>query len=154
MRENDWKLEEQAGHVFRLPAAIASRYSRLPVSLVNFLSGLMSCADSSQTSWFLCQSDFEGTSNSAFRWDEWEHLSLEAANGDTKLITEIRAFWNCHFPFLISVNSGYAFHAVCTAEDRFGQIVEGHEPEFEEVSLVADSFENFLSEFINVNRTA
>jgi len=152
MRERGWTIKEQVGHTFHLPAAIAIRYPRLPVSLIEFLSGLTSCADSSQTTWFLCQSDYEGTSNSAFRWNEWEQVSLDSARGDTRWITQIRAFWDSHFPFLYSVHSGYAFHAVCTAANRFGQIVAGYGPEFEEVSPVADSFESFLSTFLNANR--
>ena len=124
LREQGWTVDEQPRELFRLPAAIAARYPRLPDSLVEFLSGLKQCADGSQTTWFLCQCDYEGTSGSAFRWDEWEHLSLDAARGDAGYISEIRAFWDSHFPFLFSVHSGYAYHAVCTAADRFGQVVE------------------------------
>src|SRR6185369_17380775 len=100
---------------FRLPATIAARYPRLPNPLVEFLSGLARCVDSSQTTWFLCQCDYEGKSDSAFRWNEWEQLSLDAARGDGGYISAICAFWDSHFPFLFSVHSGYAYHAVCTA---------------------------------------
>lgn len=144
LREQGWTVEDQIGQAFRLPTAIAVRYPRLPDSLVEFLSGLTQCVDSSQTTWLLCQTDYEGTSVAAFRWDEWEQLSLDAARGDPNLITEIRAFWDCHFPFLYSVHSGYAYHAICTDSDRFGQVVEGCEPLFEETSPIAESFESFL----------
>jgi hypothetical protein len=53
---------------------------------------------------------------------------------------------------LFSVHDGYAYHAVCTDDDRFGQVVEGHEPLFEEALPVADSFESFLSAFLNGKR--
>jgi hypothetical protein len=69
LRERGWTVAEEAGRIFRLPAAIAARYPRLPVSLVEFLSGLTQCVDGSQTTWFLSQSDYEGTSGAAFRWD-------------------------------------------------------------------------------------
>ncbi|MEW6306287.1 MAG: SMI1/KNR4 family protein [Verrucomicrobiota bacterium] len=153
LRDQGWTVEEQPGQQFGLPAAIAARYPRLPDSLVEFLSGLRQCADRSETTWFLCQSDYEGTSGLAFRWDEWEQLSLDAAGGDASLISEIRAFWDSHFPFLFSVHSGYAYHAVCTAADKFGQVVEGFEPEFEEVSVVADSFESFITKFTHAKRS-
>lgn len=152
LREQGWTVAEQAGRTFRLPPTIADRYPRLPGSLVEFLSGLTQCVDGSQTIWFLSQSDYEGTSGAAFRWDEWEQLSLDAARGDAKIITEIRAFWDSHFPFMFSVHSGYAYHAVCTDRDRFGQIVEGYEPEFEEALPVADSFESFMATFLNTKR--
>ena len=153
LREIGWTVKEKNGHAFRLPAVIMSRYPKLPLSLVDFLSGLVICADNSKTSWFLCQSDYDGTSNSAFRWDEWEQLSLKAAYGDVKWIKETRVFWDCHFPFLFSVHSGYAFRAICITGDQFGQVVEGHEPEFEEVWFVADSFEAFLPKFIDLNQS-
>jgi hypothetical protein len=153
LREQGWTVEAQAGQPFRLPATIAARYPKLPDSLVEFLSGLKQCVDRSQTTWFLCQSDYEGTSGYAFRWDEWEKLSLDAARGDADWISEIRAFWDSHFPFLFSVHSGYAYHAVCTATDKFGQVVKGYEPEFEQVSPVADSFEDFITKFTHAKRS-
>jgi hypothetical protein len=152
LRARGWTVEERVGTTFHLPATAAARYPSLPISLVQFLSGLTSCADSSQTTWFLCQGDFEGTSNSAFTWDEWEQLSLDSARGDARLITNIRKFWDSHFPFLFSIHSGYGFHAVCTADDQFGRVVAGYEPEFEQVSPVADSFEGFLATFLDANQ--
>ena len=154
LREQGWTVEAHEGQSFRLPAIIAARYPRLPASLAEFLSGLKQCVDSSQTTWFLCQCDYEGTSGSAFRWDEWEQLSLDAADGDAGFSSEIRAFWDSHFPFLFSVHSGYAYHAVCTAADHFGQVVEGYEPAFEEVVPVADSFESFIARFPYGERNA
>ena len=148
LRESGWTVEEQSGRSFQLPPDIAARYPRLPEALIEFLSGLTLCMDSSQKTWFLCQGDFEGSSGSAFRWDEWERLSLDAARGDARLISEIRGFWDTHFPFLFSVHSGYAYHAACTAGDRFGHVVVGGEPEFEEAQPVADSFESFLEELL------
>ncbi len=147
LRDQGWNVEIEDGRPFRLPDIVAERYPRLPDSLADFLSGLTQCANRSQTKWFLCQCDFEGRSDSAFRWDEWEQLSLDAARGDASYISEIRSFWDSHFPFLLSVHSGYAFHAVCTSPDRFGQVVEGFEPAFEEVLTVAESFESFVAKF-------
>jgi hypothetical protein len=149
LRLRGWTVQEKPGQTFHLPVAISARYPRLPDSLFEFLSGLTQCVDQSQTTWFLCQSDYEGTSGAAFRWNEWEQLTLEAAQDDPKCKAEVRAFWDVHFPFLISVHSGYAYHAVCISTDRFGQVVEGSEPLFEETSPVADSFESFLKKFLN-----
>jgi hypothetical protein len=153
LRERGWTVETQEGQPFRLPASIATRYPRLPDSLVDFLSGMKECVDHSQTTWFLCQCDYEGTSGYAFRWDEWEQLSLDSAREDAEWISRIRAFWDSHFPFLLSVHSGYSYHAVCTAADKFGQVVEGYEPEFEEVLPVADSFESFIAKFTDAKRS-
>ena len=77
---------------------------------------------------------------------------MDAARGDAASIAEIRAFWDCHFPILFSVHSGYAYHAVCTDPDKFGQIVKGYEPVFEEVLPVADSFQSFIATFTHATR--
>lgn len=140
-----WTVAVEPCHVFQLPDSIAVRYPRLPPSLVEFLSGLRQCVDPSETRWFLCQSDYDGTGDSAFRWDEWEQLSLEAAGDDAEAIAAVQSFWDEHFPIVLSIGSGYAFYAVSMAAETFGQIVEGYEPEFEEVSVVAGSFESFIT---------
>ena len=154
LQKQGWTVEAQAETAFLLLPVIAARYPRLPDSLVDFLSGLSLCADVTKTTWFLCQRDYDGRGDSAFRWDEWEQLSLSAANGQPELVTEIRSFWDTHFPFMFSVRSGYAYHAVCTSEDEFGKIVKGCEPEFEEVSQVAGSFDEFLSMFVHESPAA
>jgi hypothetical protein len=145
LKGRGWCVQEHLGSTFQLPPAIAARHPRLPESLVEFLSGLLACEDSTETRWFLCQCDYEGKSSSAFSWDEWEKLSLSAANGNPKEVAKVRAFWDCHFPFMLSVGSGYAFYAVCTMPDKWGWIVEGYGPDFEEVVPVAKSFEEFLT---------
>jgi hypothetical protein len=75
-------------------------------------------------------------------------MSLEAAGDDADCAAEVRAFWDAHLPFLLSVRDGYAYFAVCTAADGFGRIVAGREPEFEEATVVADSFEQFLASLL------
>jgi hypothetical protein len=83
----------------------------------------------------------------------WDGALIDAARGDPKFITGIRAFWDCHFPFMSSVYSGYAYHAICTGADQFWWVVEGYEPLFEEALPVADSFERFLARFLNAKRS-
>ena len=49
---------------------------------------------------------------------------------------------------MLSVHSGYAFYAVRTSPDRFGEVVEGYEPIFEEALVVAESFTDFITRFL------
>lgn len=149
LKQNGWKINEQPDAKFVLPPDVAVRYPNLPAPLIDFLAGLSSCADADETTWFLCQSDYNGTSDSAFSWDEWETLSLDCADDDEDVVGEIRQFWDTHFPFLFAVHSGYSFYAVRTAPDGFGQIVQGFEPEFEAVTVVAESFELFLDTLVS-----
>jgi len=144
LRQNGWKVRHQLGSRFNFPPNILNRYPKLPSELVDFLSDLSVCTNADETSWFLCESDFSATGSSAFRWNEWELLSIKAAGGDAEVIAEVAAFWDTHFPIMLSVHSGYAFHAVCTNEECFGQVVEGFEPEFEDARPVANSFGEFL----------
>jgi hypothetical protein len=139
-----WKVNERAAIRDLLPPELAIRYSRLPESLAEFLSAFSLFANADETTWFLTADDYHGDSGNAFRWNEWEHLSLDASQGDNEGIADIRSFWDRHFPFMLSVQSGYAFHAVRLEDHCFGQVVEGREPEFEITRLVADSFDAFL----------
>lgn len=92
-----------------------------------------------ETSWFLCCDDYNGTSESAFKWNEFENLSLEAAGDDSEWKEEIRQWWDKRLPIIISVREGYSFYAI-DLEGGNGRIVRGEEPEFEEAEVVADSF--------------
>ena len=72
---------------------------------------------------------------------EFKRISLEAAEGDDEMIAEIESFWSGHIPVLVSLSSGYAFHALRLSD---GKIVHGFEPEFEKTSVIADDFAGWL----------
>jgi hypothetical protein len=154
LRACGWNVEESPDGVFHLPPAIADRYPRIPEQLTTFLGGLRVCEDAHGAAWFLCQADYEGASQSAFRWNEWEEISLKAAmdGKDVNWAAKIRAFWTGHFPFMLSVAGGYGYVAVRVGPDDFGRIVRGQAPEFEEVEIIADSFDQFLREFLQLQR--
>lgn len=82
-----------------------------------------------ETAWFLCEADYAGTSGAAFRRDEWERMSLEAAGVDGRLAEAVSEFRDVDLPFLLSVGNGYAYFAVRTAADGFGRIVARRKPE-------------------------
>ncbi len=65
---------------------------------------------------------------------------MSAANGDIDWQDDIRAFWDEHFPLLLSVKSGYSYVAI----RKDFAIVFGEEPEFEETVKIADDFSEFL----------
>ncbi len=144
-----WSLERRDGQPLRLPPELIARHPAIPASLLWFLDRVSSCINAKQTAWFLCEADFCGTSDSAFRWDEWEQLSLESVGDDAEWASSVRAFWDVHLPFLLSVEDGYAYHAIATSGDNLGKVVFGREPEFEEADVVAESFEEFLGQLAN-----
>jgi hypothetical protein len=144
LRASGWKVEEHSSRKRQFPKTVAARYPKLPPLFVEFLATVSRCEDASQTTWFLCAAEYSGESDAAFRWDEWERMSLEALAGDERGCANVRRFWDSHLPIVQSVGDGYAYFAIRTSADGFGCVVEGREPEFEEVSVVADSFVEFL----------
>lgn len=125
-----------------LPPIVRTRYRAIPDELLKAIVSTAEMVSPDEKAWFLCFPDYSDTSNSAYKWDEWEIQSLETAADDTKWQSEIRQFWDNHFPFLMSVKSGYAYYAVRISD---GAVVCGEEPEFEEVTEVAPSLAEFMS---------
>jgi hypothetical protein len=142
LRDGGWRVNLCA-LPRELPWDIKNRFAWIPEEIEEFASELETAVSSDATIWLLGAADFYGSSQSAYRWNDWEQMSLDAAEGNATLTTSIRFFWNNHFPIAISVKSGYAYFAVRKAD--FG-VVCGEEPEFDETSPIASSF----SEFINL----
>ena len=143
LRQSGWKVTASPDAEFILPDEISQRYPSVPREILAFLSCLQLCTNPDETAWFLTRSDFEGAGGSAFRWNEFECMSLDAADGDPQWQSDIRSFWDSHFPFMLSVKSGYAYFAVCLTPEKLGTVVSGCEPEFEEASEVSTSFAEF-----------
>lgn len=127
-----------------LPLALVARYPTIPSDYVFFLQSVAYCVNGTETVWFLCREDFDGTSPSAFRWDEWEKMTLESTDSSSMLASQIHGFWTEHIPIMSSVKAGYAYAALDVAPRLFGYVVAGFEPEFEEPTVICDSFGAFL----------
>lgn len=108
---------------------------------LTLLDGVESAVNPEETAWLLCAGDYAAQGDGAFRWDEWERLSLESAAGDPAWEAEIRRFWDRRLPITLSVGDGYAYYALSTED---GAVVYGREPEFEECGAVAASPAEFL----------
>jgi hypothetical protein len=125
-----------------LPVEVKARYAWLPEDVERFLGGVEAIVSPEEKAWLLGYSDYAGSSSSAFAWDEFERLSLNAADQDLEWVSRIRQFWDFHFPVMLSVKSGYAYFAIRRPDLC---IVGGEEPEFEEAKSVAASFHQFLN---------
>lgn len=143
LKENDWKIEENDTECNVYSNAVLSAYGPLPCAFLEFLKKYKSVISGDETKFFLCLDDYSGESGLAFKWDEFELISLEAASGDEDWTNDIRSWWKTKIPFYMSVNGEYAFFAIDTEDN--GAIVSGYEPEFEEADKVADSVEDFMS---------
>jgi hypothetical protein len=147
-KKTGWDISASESPDFHLPPAIDRRYPDLPAGYLRFLKKVSRLIAPDQKAWFLTLADFAGTSDSSFRWNEWELMSIEAAADNKKWVSAITSFWNHHFPIYVSVRNGYSFFAVNAAENH-GAVFSGSEPEFEEVEKVSDSFLEFLDKFIS-----
>ncbi|NMM62436.1 SMI1/KNR4 family protein [Clostridium sp. P21] len=130
---------------------VRERYKAIPYEYFEFLKQVKQCISFSEKSWFLCEEEYNGKSDIALKWNEFEILSLEAAEDDREWKSEIENWWNRYFPILISVDNEYSFYAI-DMESENGTIVYGCEPEFEEVDVVADNFMEFLQIIVNKER--
>lgn len=149
LKKNGWQYILNTSKVDIVNNTILNRYNNLPDAYVAFLECFESVSNNDDTEWFLCEKDFKSEAeDEAFRWNEFEMLSLEAAEGDDEWQTEIKSWWSTKLPIVMSVKNGYLFYAIDTENDS-GIIVKGQDPEFEEVCIVADSFEDFIDMIIN-----
>lgn len=144
LKVSGWDVETSRAKSFRFPRAMADRYGAPPPTLAKLLTGIRHCHAPDERSWFLCHDDYSGKSGTAFAWNEFETMSLDAAEGDAELITDVQQFWASNIPVYMSVRDGYSFAAICIRGRNYGRIVEGREPEFEEVRVVANDLKSFV----------
>lgn len=55
-----------------------ARYKIIPDEYASFLRLVSQCMSTSEQTWFLCEADYNNSSNSEFHWNEYELISLEA----------------------------------------------------------------------------
>ncbi|MFY9826113.1 MAG: hypothetical protein WAM82_32405 [Thermoanaerobaculia bacterium] len=128
-----------------LPAEFLQRYPHLPPAVSDFLMTLEACFNPGETAWMLTAPDFLGTSDGAWQWNAFELMGLEFAGDDKEQRDKILAFWDKHFPVLLSVKTGYSYFAVSLEDNDFGSVVGGFEPLFEYCEHEATDFSAFLS---------
>lgn len=127
-----------------LPKEITERYKSLPNDWLDFVQYFEDCVNGDNNIWLLCSYNFED--DSAFRWNEFELISLEAAEGDKAWQIDIREFWDNYLPIVMSVGGDYHYYAICT---KTGEVFEGWEPEFEEPEICTASFTDFITRIIS-----
>ncbi|KOR89473.1 SMI1/KNR4 family protein [Paenibacillus solani] len=142
-KENGWTITLNQDCNLNLGDSIRSRYKVIPNEYISFLSAVKQCTTPNEKTWFLCEDEYNNRSDDAFKWNEFELLSLEAAMDNDIWRSEITAWWDNYLPIVISVDDGYSFYAIDLNNDK-GAIVRGHEPEFEEVEKIANHLEQFL----------
>ena len=144
LKKSNWEFKLKEDNFFILPDDVLNRYKEIPKAYLEFLKIFRECVSPDEKTWFLCEDDYENMT-SAFKWNEFEIIGLEAAreDSDEEWEKEIKEWWDSHFPIIISVKNGYAFYAIDMSTDT-GEIVYGIEPEFEETEKVAENIQDFF----------
>ncbi|MBU3179415.1 SMI1/KNR4 family protein [Clostridium estertheticum] len=148
-KNEGWNVIDRHEDELQLSNVIVGRYKTLSNEHLGFLRSVKQCITPSEKTWFICENEYNDNSDIAFKWNEFEVLSLEVAKNDDEWKLEISTWWDSHLPIVMSVDNGYSFYAIDLKND--GSIVQGYEPEFEEVEKVANNLEEFL-ELIMANK--
>lgn len=132
------------------PAVIKSNcvmpiYLAASHELKEFMSSYDELINAQESVWFISAKNINDNQKSGFSWNEFQLMSLDASQGDDEWANEIKDFWKAHLPVLMSVKAGYAYVAYCICGDNQGKFVHGCEPEFEEVTVIANSLTEFKS---------
>ncbi|QKT13254.1 hypothetical protein [Rhodococcus sp. W8901] len=121
-----------------------SRYEVVPPQFSAWSSAFGRLSNADETVWFLSAGDYSAVGEDAFAWNEFEIMSLDAAETDEQASAVVR-FWDRHLPILLSVKDGYSYVALGTSGEGAGRVILGEEPEFEESVPLADDFDEFLA---------
>ena len=147
LEQNGWKIVKNENRGDASSNEILKKYSGLPTEFCELIEKYSCISSADDTTWFLCLNDYDSELDITFKWNEFEKMSLEAAEGDAKWQKEIEEWWQDKLPVLMSVGNGYSYYAIDTGNG--GKIISGYEPEFEETDLVAENFSDFLAMVIN-----
>ncbi len=148
LTENEWVIECNLHKYNYENNKVLNEYKNLPEGFVSLLEEYNNISSKDDTTWFICGKDYLDESDDAFRWNEFELMSLEATDGDEEWKHKIQAWWKEKLPFIMSVKGGYSYYAI-DLEDNEGTIIFGREPEFEDAIIVAKDFDDFIDKLVN-----
>lgn len=121
------------------------RLAKCPNDFIDFITSFKSFTNGEENVWFLSYADYKTNKLEVFPWNEFELQSMKASSGESQ--DAIKSFWDTHIPFLLSLKGGYSYIAICVDEENYGKIYQGREPEYENVTLIANSLEAFFDKF-------
>ena len=149
-RGKGWTVEPRTVPL-RLPEEVTRRH-RFPADYLAFLDQVVICAGPMDTEWFLCEEGYRQDDPDAFRWDECQRISLDAARDmmDPDEEARVTAFWDGVLPFFLAVGSGYEYYGfdLAGAHGPAGCVLHGWEPVFEEPVVFASDFPDFLGKLM------
>lgn len=143
LKANNWHFEINKEIDFQSDIEVLKEYKNIPQEFLDFLKFYKSVLSKDEKTWFLCLDEYNDNSEYAYKWNEFELISLDAASGDEDWENEIKNWWKNKLPIIMSVKDSYSFYAIDMLNNNC--IVKGEEPEFEETTVIANSFVEFLT---------
>lgn len=147
LTQYDWICKEAKNKkmITEFPEPQRMRITGLPASLTNLIMSYDLLANKNDTVWFITYELLlaEQDENS-FSWNEFEKESLNAAISQNDM-AKVSEFWSNHFCFIMSVKSGYIHISIVTKGENKGQIVWGEEPQYEDINVLAKTYDEFFS---------
>ncbi|KRG50067.1 hypothetical protein ARC23_12200 [Stenotrophomonas beteli] len=117
----------------------------IPRFYLEFLSDFTSLSSEDESRWFVSMGEFAGVSDSEFSWGDFEKMGIGAAMTDADG-EDVRKFWAEYLPIFMAVDGDYQFVGLGRSS---GVVVHGVEPEFESVTRLAETFDEFLTAAMN-----
>ena len=124
-------------------SVVPSRYFSVPEEIRHFIASFDVLCNENETQWLVSAADFQRPQSEGFGCNEFEQISLLAAEGDLGWQQRIKSFWDAHLPIFMRVDGAYAYAAYCCSGSNAGSFVSGYEPEFEEISVVGRTLAEF-----------
>jgi hypothetical protein len=149
---NGWAVDKEPINPMNVEISLdtLNKIKRTPNEFFNFITSFSSCTNKEDTIWFMSYQDYIDDDEIPFPWNEFQNQSIDAAMSDDKLLKGIKAYWDFHIPFLMSVENGYSYISICISPENFGKIFMGREPEYEDSSCIAENFMSFLESFFEI----
>lgn len=141
VKKKGWIIES-AETKMELPSEVTVRYQNIPKQWLDFIINFDKFINSTEDMWFLTCENFL---TDVWSYNDFENMSLEAADGDEEWSVEIKEFWNNTFPIITGVGGEYQYYGISLES---GNVVHGWDPEFESPYVVAESFVEFLEKLI------
>lgn len=130
-----------------LPVVVAERYPKLSADHAALIRGLVTCASPTGRCRLVVGEAFEARPP-AFRWNEPELMSLEAAQDDAEWRASIVRFWNGHVPLAMDATSD---HDTWLLRRSDGAVLHAFGPDWEEEpAVVSRRLRPFLAELARV----
>lgn len=126
-----------------------NKLEKVDDSFFSFINEYKLLTNESDDVWFIPINEYsiKTKDEDEFSWNDFEIESLEYADDEDEK-KEITNFWNNHLPFLFSVKDGYSYIALIIDGENKGKIAHGREPEYEDIEIVSDSFDEFRKSHI------